>query len=165
MWVIETIKRLNQGRITGQKYKIDSLGYNVEIYKGIPYAQYNGRWKYASLLSQFPSNPFNGTVKLCRNFSSSISDLPICRNVSILTILAKNEAFVCAQTGSTPDYSAESCLTLDIYRPAGDDKGEILFWIHGGGFATGASSFYSGVEQAGKYGNTVVVIQYRTGFA
>ena len=74
----------------------------------------------------------------------------------------KNEAFICAQTGSTPDYSSESCLTLDIYRPAGADKGEILFWIHGGGFATGASSFYSGVEQAGKYGNTVVVIQYRT---
>ena len=68
---------------------------------------------------------------------------------------------ICAQTGSTPDFSTENCLTLDIYRPAGDDKGEILFWIHGGGFATGAASFYSGVEQAGKYGNTVVVIQYR----
>ena len=69
---------------------------------------------------------------------------------------------MCAQAGTTSDISTENCLTLDIYRPAGDDKGEILFWIHGGGFATGASSFYSGVEQAGKYGNTVVVIQYRT---
>ena len=69
---------------------------------------------------------------------------------------------MCAQAGTTSDISTENCLTLDIYRPAGDNKGEILFWIHGGGFATGASSFYSGVEQAGKYGNTVVVIQYRT---
>ena len=79
----------------------------------------------------------------------------------ILTFKAKNDAPICAQTGSTSDFSTENCLTLDIYRPAGDDKGEILFWIHGGGFATGAASFYSGVEQAGKYGNTVVVIQYR----
>ena len=38
---------------------------------------------------------------------------------------------------------AEDCLTLDIYRPIGDDKGEILFWIHGGGFALGDSYTYS----------------------
>ena len=83
-------------------------------------------------------------------------------NRSFLTLEAKSEPFMCAQAGTTSDISTENCLTLDIYRPASGDKGEILFWIHGGGFATGASSFYSGVEQAGKYGNTVVVIQYRT---
>ena len=38
---------------------------------------------------------------------------------------------------------AEDCLTLDIYRPIGNDKGEILLWIHGGGFALGDSHTYS----------------------
>ena len=70
---------------------------------------------------------------------------------------------MCAQSGSRSGGAdmIEDCLTLDIYRPTGEDKGEILFWIHGGGFANGDSSFYSGIEQAGKYGNTVVIIQYR----
>ena len=48
----------------------------------------------------------------------------------------------------------EDCLTLDIYRPIGNDKGEILFWIHGGAFMYGDAASYSGIEQASVYGNT-----------
>ena len=51
----------------------------------------------------------------------------------------------------------ENCLTLDIYRPIGTDKGEILFWIHGGAFMYGDAASYQGIEQASVYGNTVRV--------
>jgi len=110
--------RLNQGRVNGYQYRIDSLGYDFEIYRGIPYAQYGGRWTYAKPLSRFDSN----------------------------SIDAHTYAPMCAQLGdpTTGIGMTEDCLTLDIYRPVGDDKGEILFWIYGGGFAFGDSYTYSG---------------------
>ena len=110
--------RLNQGRINGYQYRIDSLGYDFEIYRGIPYAQYGGRWTYATPLSRFDSN----------------------------SIDAHTYAPMCAQLGdpTTGIGMTEDCLTLDIYRPVGADKGEILFWIYGGGFAFGDSYTYSG---------------------
>ena len=56
---------------------------------------------------------------------------------------------------------------MDIYIPNGDNAVEdghgILFWIHGGGYVTGDSKTYSGVEQAVNHGNIVVAIQYRLG--
>ena len=110
--------RLNQGRVNGYQYRIESLGYDFEIYRGIPYAQYGGRWTYATPLSRFDSN----------------------------TIDAFTYAPMCAQLGDPTAGigMTEDCLTLDIYRPVGADKGEILFWIHGGGFAFGDSYTYSG---------------------
>ena len=39
----------------------------------------------------------------------------------------------------------------------------ILFWIHGGGFSSGDSRMYSGIEHAMQEGNAVVVVQYRLG--
>ena len=53
---------------------------------------------------------------------------------------------------------------LDIYIPQNDKTGRgILFWIHGGGYVSGDSGYYSGIEQATRYGNIVVAIQYRLG--
>ena len=51
--------RLNQGRVNGYQYRIDSLGYDFEIYRGVPYAQYGGRWTYATPLSRFQNNPLD----------------------------------------------------------------------------------------------------------
>ena len=55
---------------------------------------------------------------------------------------------------------------MDVYIPNSNltktDRA-ILFWIHGGGFVGGDSSFYSGIEQAVQYGNIVVAVQYRLG--
>ena len=51
--------RLNQGRVNGYQYRIDSLGYDFEIYRGIPYAEYGGRWTYATPLSRFENNPLD----------------------------------------------------------------------------------------------------------
>lgn len=126
---------LNQGLVKGKRYS--DLG--VEIFTGIPYAQYKGRWQHSELLDQFPGKIFDGT-------SPSVK---------------------CAQPVGPfngGDELIENCLTLDIYRPIGNDKGEILFWIHGGAFMYGDAASYSGIEQASVYGNTVVVIQYRLGF-
>ena len=51
--------------------------------------------------------------------------------------------------GEENDPITENCLTMDIYIPNDDDNTErgILFWIHGGGYSSGDSKFYSGIEQ------------------
>ena len=94
--------------------------------------EYNGRWQHSELLDKFPGKIFDGT-------SPSIK---------------------CAQPVGPfngGDELIENCLTLDIYRPIGSDKGEILFWIHGGAFMYGDAASYQGIEQASVYGNTVKV--------
>ena len=62
------------------------------------------------------------------------------------------------------EISETDCLTVDIYIPRNSPrpKGEqgILFWIHGGGYQTGDSKYYSGLEQAVTYGNIVVQVRY-----
>ena len=51
---------------------------------------------------------------------------------------------------------------MDIYIPTGlTDNAQILFWIHGGGYITGDSRMYTGIEHATKQGNIVVIIQDR----
>ena len=55
---------------------------------------------------------------------------------------------------------SEDCLTMDIYIPADlNEEAGILFWIHGGGYITGDSRMYTGIEHATKQGNIVVIIQ------
>ena len=61
---------------------------------------------------------------------------------------------------------AEDCLTFDLYLPSAAKRVSnmgVLFWIHGGGFVTGDSRMYSGIEHAMQEGNAVVVVQYRLG--
>ena len=97
--------------------------------------QYNGRWQHSEILDEFPGKIFDGTLPSIK----------------------------CAQPVGPfngGDELAENCLTLDIYRPIGSDKGEILFWIHGGAFMYGDAASYQGIEQASVYGNTVRVITY-----
>jgi len=60
----------------------------------------------------------------------------------------------------------EDCLYLNIWKPA-EAKGPlpVLFWIHGGGFSSGAGSldWYSGEEFARRHGVVVVSVNYRLG--
>ena len=58
---------------------------------------------------------------------------------------------------------SEDCLTLDIYRPSGVTNGEVVVFIHGGGFRSGDSSTYNGMQFA-KAGLVAIVIQYRKKF-
>jgi len=70
------------------------------------------------------------------------------------TFDAQAEAVPCFKIpypGEENDIVTEDCLTMDIYIPNGETGIEgnrgILFWIHGGGYQSGDSKFYSGIEQ------------------
>ncbi len=61
--------------------------------------------------------------------------------------------------------SEAGCLTLNVWTPAADDaKRPVLFWIHGGGFLTGAGTipWYDGSSFA-RRDVVVVSINYRLG--
>jgi para-nitrobenzyl esterase len=63
---------------------------------------------------------------------------------------------------------SEDCLTLNIWIPRIGDTSKklpVMFWIHGGGFRTGAGSWpiYDGTRLAQK-GVVVVTINYRLGY-
>ncbi|KAF7365090.1 Carboxylic ester hydrolase [Mycena venus] len=62
---------------------------------------------------------------------------------------------------------SEDCLFLSVYSPALNSTKPLptIVWIHGGGYALGAASFYDGAELVQESNNNVVVvvIQYRLG--
>mgnify|MGYP001252701001 CR=1 FL=1 len=80
---------------------------------------------------------------------------------------------ICPQTGGRERSFetgpiSEDCLTLNIWIPRIGDTGKklpVMFWIHGGGFRTGAGSWpiYDGTRLAQK-GVIVVTINYRLGY-
>jgi para-nitrobenzyl esterase len=61
---------------------------------------------------------------------------------------------------------SEDCLYLNVWAPANAPKAKlpVLFWIHGGGYTTGASSqpLYDGESLVGK-GVVLVTVNYRLG--
>lgn len=59
----------------------------------------------------------------------------------------------------------EDCLTLNIYAPkaATREPRPVLVYIHGGGFWSGAGSYYDGSALAPKIDAVVVTINYRLG--
>ncbi len=60
----------------------------------------------------------------------------------------------------------EDCLTLNIWTPGLDDaQRPVMFWIHGGGFASGsgATPIYDGQHLARRGDVVVVTINYRLG--
>ncbi|MGH8493548.1 MAG: carboxylesterase/lipase family protein [Moraxellaceae bacterium] len=60
----------------------------------------------------------------------------------------------------------DDCLALNIWRPTGGASGApVMVWIHGGGFATGAShqALYEASSLARENGVIVVSINYRLG--
>lgn len=65
----------------------------------------------------------------------------------------------------TAEQSEAGCLTLNVWTPAADDaRRPVLFWIHGGGFMTGAGTipWYDGTNLA-KRDVVVVSCNYRLG--
>ena len=65
-----------------------------------------------------------------------------------------------------PPTRSEDCLSLNIWTPGLDtQKRAVMFWIHGGGFITGAGSspLYDGKFLAGNGDVVVVSINYRLG--
>lgn len=82
---------------------------------------------------------------------------------------------VCAQTsacfpGFASDSSNEDCLYLNVFTPHQlfDDQGAklllpVMVWIHGGGFAGGASNDYNATALVNQGPAVVVTINYRVG--
>lgn len=67
----------------------------------------------------------------------------------------------------TPRNQSEDCLTLNVWAPAQTDGKlrPVLFWIHGGAFATGTGSspLYDGTQFVQRGDLVVVTINYRLG--
>ena len=93
-----------------------------------------------------PAAPWHGV----RN---AITDPPGC---------PQNEGGLLPGVGS----STEDCLYLSVYRPARSNtqtRLPVLFWMHGGGFGSGAGWLYDGSTVAQRNDVVVVTINYRLG--
>jgi len=68
------------------------------------------------------------------------------------------------QSGGPSEGTSEDCLYLNVWTPAKSTKERlpVMVWIYGGGFASGATSWYTG-EQLAKKGVVFVNIAYRVG--
>ena len=121
----------------------------VTVYKGIPFAAppvNNLRWKPPQAVI-----PWEGVL-------SADSFAPACPQIVYPNTASMNN-------DNIKDMS-EDCLYLNIWTAAKsiDEKLPVMVWIHGGGFALGASCVlnYNGLKLAEK-GVVVVSIAYRLG--
>lgn len=106
---------LNQGTVRGRRLK------NVDIYRGVPYANRPDRFEMPVAVDAWPE------VKDALTFG------PTCYQTYINPVLqniASEEAI-----GNV----SEDCLTVDIYIPRNSTREQkgILYWIHGGGYQSG----------------------------
>ena len=140
--VVETV----QGKVKGY-----SSG-NIDIYKGIPFAQPpigELRWKAPQ-----PVLPWEG-IKECTDFGPSpIQNTPE-------PFLCWTEEFI-----AKPEPLSEDCLYLNVWTPANkqDDKLPVFVWIYGGGLSSGSANcdIYDG-EQMAQQGVVFVSLNYRVG--
>jgi para-nitrobenzyl esterase len=123
---------------------------DVQVYKGIPYAAPpvgERRWKPPQ-----PVAAWKG-VRDCFEFGAACPQ-KIPALVASLPEMAIRAPF------------NEDCLFLNVWAPVGRQSGKlpVLYWIHGGGFITGAASqpMYDGEELA-RLGCVVVSVNYRLG--
>jgi para-nitrobenzyl esterase len=72
----------------------------------------------------------------------------------------------CLQGTAAAPVGDESCLFLNVYRPANVDASQrlpVMVWIHGGSFTSGAGSDYDPRRLVETNGIIVVTINYRLG--
>jgi len=134
-WASPTVQTPN-GALTGL-----SGGDGVQRFLGIPYAKPpvgDLRWRAPQ-----PAEPWAGTRDATR-FGSS-----------------------CPQAADMfgPASVNEDCLTLNVYSPETPSATPrpVLVYIHGGGFWSGAGSYYDGAVLAREIDAVVVTINYRLG--
>ena len=106
---------LNQGTIRGRRLE------NVDIYRGIPYANPPVRFEMPVAVDGWSG------IKDALNFG------PTCYQTYINPVL-QNTA-----SEETKGNVSEDCLTVDIYIPRSSTREQkgILYWIHGGGYQSG----------------------------
>jgi len=117
---------------------------------GIPYAQApvgELRWKAPRAPEKWEG------IKQTKEFGSSCTQFG-----GLMSIMN------CEDVGKL--IGGESCLYLNIWRPATEQEGlPVFFWIHGGGNTVGqaAMSLYHGANFAGKTNLVFVSLNYRLG--
>ena len=117
----------------------------VEIYRGVPYAgSVSGAHRFAA---PPPVEPWTGVRDATRPGAPSIQP--------------PRSAF-----GRNEPAPAEDCLTLTVWTPAADGRRRpVMFYSHGGGFATGSGSgvVQDGANLARLYDVVVVATNHRLG--
>jgi para-nitrobenzyl esterase len=135
--IVETFS----GKIEGQ------FEDGLYVFKGIPYAE-----PPVGKLRWMPPEPRKSWRGIRQAHKFGAASLQIRTNYS--------DDLACKEVQS------EDCLFLNIWTPKLDDaRRPVMFWIHGGGFQSGAGSIplYRG-DTLAKHGNVVVVtINYRLG--
>lgn len=64
----------------------------------------------------------------------------------------------------SPGLQGEDCLTLNVWRPSGDQRLPVIVWFHGGGFRTGATAMpLMNGSLLAQRGAVVVTANYRLG--
>jgi para-nitrobenzyl esterase len=134
------------GKIRG----VDAQG--IKIFKGIPYgATTAGKNRFMP-----PTNPASWTgVRDALQYGPSA---PQSNPASARTPSS-------SVAGENLPYEGEDCLVLNIWTPAVGDgrKRPVMFWCHGGGFATGSGSApgYDGANLARRGDVVVVTVNHR----
>lgn len=117
----------------------------VEIYRGVPYAgSVSGEHRFSA---PPPVEPWMGVLDATRPGAPSIQPPK--------STFGRNEPA-----------PAEDCLTLTVWTPAADGKRRpVMFYSHGGGFATGSGSsvIQDGANLARLYDVVVVATNHRLG--
>ena len=121
-----------------------------DVYRGVPYAQPTGRFEHAEMVSSLV------------DFDARNSG-PTCFQALVFSYVAFEDPSKNLSDFYQEGLISEDCLTMDIYIPQTEAPKGILLWIHGGGYVSGDSRTYSGIEHVKSQGNIVVVIQYRLG--
>ena len=152
------VLQLENGKVQG----LLSEDKKVEIYGGIPYAEApigDLRWKEPVAKSNWEG------VKDCSTFGYRAMQKDQAPLINGLVDLYAAKSW-------HPDFKEhylqpmnEDCLSLTIWKPAGEVKDlPILVYIHGGSLMTGSASYedYNG-EAVAKQGVIMINIQYRLG--
>ncbi len=138
----------------------DSAASGTYFWKGIPYA----KAPVGALRWKAPVEPAKWSGKLdARQFGASCIQNPRLYSPGNTNTFDASVGDNLV-TGHTP--GSEDCLSLNIWRPANDDKGlPVIVFIHGGSNITGYSAdpMYDGAALAKKANAVVVSANYRLG--
>lgn len=152
------VLQLENGKVQG----LLSEDKKVEIYGGIPYAEApigDLRWKEPVAKANWDG------VKDCSTFSNRAmqKDQPPLINGVVDLYASKSWHIDLKEHYLQP--MSEDCLSLTLWKPAGEVKDlPILVYIHGGSLTSGSASYedYNG-EEVAKQGVIMINIQYRLG--
>ncbi|KAK7221549.1 hypothetical protein V2G26_009552 [Clonostachys chloroleuca] len=138
---------------------------SIDNFLGIPYADTPKRLRPPQRLSS-PFGSLNATA-----VPASCPQHPLLFNPEVFNQLPPEVSGPLLSSAIPPSVVSEDCLNLIIQRPSSttpDSKLPVLFWIYGGGFATGSSVPYDYstlIQESVALGQPILVVRvnYRVG--